>query len=426
MQADKICREVFEHFSDTIFSRIEIRQFEREENTSELDNFLLIVKRDLLVSELEKEGEKFSISEAFYSDESIYFFVIYYNNEGKKLFDKYQIFFDKIVKELFDYFVKEFYANNSYFYNGSINSIIIRDSIDALVTEISRQCCKNNDFSLYDDINLSLKNILGELSAQTYEKNTTKGVIYFTKSPENADFQFEFNNFEDYGRFNMNNLKLLRKLLELTSTKNGIGIISDTNYIYGIGSIKPDSDYYSVIFNDDRKWTVFEKENELISIRNNSLVFISSFISKREFISYASRVFPEKKDSEDIPAMYNILRGLVKQKKGTILVIKKDAGEFIKKYQDLCITINPVRLDDKNVERLSSIDGAIIMDENCICYGFGVVLDGLDTGFGNRARGSRYNSSERFFNLYKNENSTDLMVFILSDDGNFNLFPEYN
>ena len=122
--------------------------------------------------------------------------------------------------------------------------------------------------------------------------------------------------------------------------------------------------------------------------------------------------------------MYNIMKTLVKQEKGTILVIKHDAESFIKKYEDLCMVIDPVKLDEKNVEKLSSIDGAIIMDENCICYGFGAVLDGLDTGFGNRGRGARYNSSERFYNLYKNETDTDLMVFILSDDGNYNFFPE--
>ncbi len=157
---------------------------------------------------------------------------------------------------LFGYFIKEYYADNTYFYNGSINSIILSDSIDSLVTEISRNCCNNNDFSLYDNINLSLKNILSELSSITYEKNLTEGLIYFTSSPDNANFQFKFSNYEDYGRFDLKNLKLLRKLLELTSPKNEIGIISDTNFIYGIGEIKKDCNYYSVVFDEDRKWTI--------------------------------------------------------------------------------------------------------------------------------------------------------------------------
>ncbi len=269
-----------------------------------------------------------------------------------------------------------------------------------------------------------MRNILEELASTTYEKTSTEGLIFFTDSPDKANFQFKFKDYSEYGNFNQNNIRLIRKLLELTSVKNGIGIISDTNAIYGIGSLKEGIESFSVSFDGDRKWTLFENEDELLSIRNNNVVFVSNLISKREFTSYATKVFPEKKDSEDIATLYNILKTLVKQKKGTILVVKKDAEKLIQKYQDLCMVINPVQLDEKNVEKLSSIDGAIILNENCTCYGFGAVLDGLDTGTGNRSRGSRFNSSERFYNLYKNENNTALMVFILYDDGNYNFFPE--
>lgn len=423
MQADKICHELFEQFSESLFSRIEIKQFEND-SENQINPFFLVVTRDQLSAELEKSNEKYVISEAFAKDGKLDFFVIFFNREERKTYEKYQTFFDILVDELFKYFIKEFNENNDYFYNGTIHSLITRDTIDSLVTDISKKCSPGNDFSLYDNINLSLKNILSELSTLTYEKNQTEGLIFFTDSPANADFQFEFKNYEEYGEFDMKNIRFLRKLLELTNLKSRIGIISDTNHIFGIGSIKEGFETYSVAFDDDRKWTVYDKGNELVSIRNNTLIFVSSLISKREFVSYATKVFPEKKDSEDIGLIYNLIKALVKQKKGTILVIKKGAGEFIKKYQDLCMVINPVKLDEKNVERLSSIDGAIIMDENCICYGFGAVLDGLDTGSGNRGRGSRYNSSERFYNLYKNEENTDLMVFILSDDGNFNFFPE--
>lgn len=422
MQADKICHEVFELFSDSLFSSIEIKQFSDTIELSDMNAFMLIVQRDSLIDELENAGELFSISQSFISDGNPSFFIIHYNNGERKLFEKYETFIKKLEEQLFDYFIKQYNIDNSYFYNSSSNSIIIQDSIDSLVTDISKKCRKNDDFSIYDNINLSLKNIINELSAQTYEKSITEGFIYFTQSPENANYQFEFTNYESYGKFELKNIKLLRKLMELTDTKKQIGIISDTNFIYGLGTIADETEFYCVRFDDDRKWTLSENQNELISIRNNNLIVIGSFISKKEFSQYTSKVFPHSTE-EEVENMYSILKSLIKEKKGTILVIKKDAQDFTKKYQDLCIEINPVKLDEKNVEKLSSIDGAIIMDDKCICYGFGAVLDGLDTGTGNRARGSRYNSSERFYNLYKNEEGTDLMVFILSDDGNYNFFP---
>lgn len=451
MQADRICHELFEQFSENLFEKIELKQYELEQKKTGGDSslprddenlsFEIMLKREQLILELKKGCNNFVVSEGFSDQNKISFFVIYINNEEKRTYEKARIFFDKLMEELFSYFNKEFLADNTYFYNGSIISIITRDSIDSLVTEISRRCCKNNEFSLYDNINLSLKNVLSELASTTYEKSEAEGLIYFVDDIEKVNFQFEFKNHEEYGSFDLGNIRLLRKLLELTSVKNDIGIISDTNFIYGLGSIKDEvlregsggvlsfehgsQNFYSVIFEGNRKWTVYENNDEVISIRNNSLVFVNSLISKREFASYLVKVFPEKKDSDDIGAMYGIVKALVKQRKGTILVIKKDAQNFIQKYQDLCMIINPVRLDDKNAEKLSSIDGAIIMDENCICYGFGAVLDGLDTGTGNRGRGSRFNSSERFYNLYKNEENTDLMVFILSDDGNYNFFPDF-
>lgn len=434
MQADRLCHEVFEHLSDSIFSRIEIKQFDlpdgqenSQENNSENNQRLFenIVAREQLSVELEKSNEKFEISESFCEDNKMNFFIIFINKEEKRTYEKYITIYEIVIKELFDYLIREYTKNNSYFYNTSLNTLIIRSSIDNLVTEISRKCRSNNEFSLYDNINFSLKSILGDLSSLTYEKNDTEGLIYFVPSIDSVTFQYEFENYEEYGLFALENLKLIRKLLELTNAKTGIGIISDTNNIYGIGSIKEDKEYFSVTFENEHKWTVSENGNELITVRNNSLVLINNFLTKKEFTNYASKIFPKKVDSEndEIANMYSILKSLIKQGKGTILVIKENARDLIQKYRDLCITIKPVKLDEKNVEKLSSIDGAIIMDENCICYGFGAVLDGLDTGTGNRARGSRFNSSERFYNLYKNDDNTALMVFILSDDGNFNLFP---
>ena len=433
MQAEKVCIEVFEHLSDDIFSRIELKSFSKENESENAKSFTNIIKREQISSELEKANEKFFISEAFEADDKINFFVIIFNKDQKKNIEKYFTFYEKVITQLFEYLINEYKNCNSYFYNSTANFIIIRAALDNLVTEISRKSCNDNGFSLYDNINFSLKGIINELSFLTYEKNSTEGLIYFTSSPENADFQFKFENYEDYGKFDNRNLKLLRKLLELTSKKNEIGIISDTNNIYGIGSIKDGCDFFSVSFDEDQKWTICENETELVTVRNNSLIFVNSFLSKKEFSNYVRKIFPTLIESDkygdnissgdEIGNMYSILKSLIKQGKGTILVVKKDAAEFIKKYQDLCIIIAPVKLDEKNVEKLSSIDGAIIMDEKCVCYGFGVVLDGLDTGLGNRARGSRFNSSERFYNLYKNEKNEDLMVFILSDDGNFNLFP---
>lgn len=427
LQADRILTEVFNQFSENFFEKIEIKQFENQfpQEQSEMQlqasAFFTIIARDQLLSELDDKKSVF-ISNAFTENGLIYFLVIHYNPSKDKLVQKYQTYFNYLKDTLFTFLIDEWKKDNFYFYNSSINDILIHNSINDFMTEISKKCCGYEEIALYENINLSMLNILTDLSYLTYEKINTEGLIHFTNSPLNADFQFRFDNPEDFGFFNQSNLKLLRKLLELTSIRKDIGIITDTNLIYGIGKIKPECLYYSATFEDDHKWTISKNDIELISIKDNSIQLENSRITPSEFNNYVSEIFPEISE-ENYSNMYNIIKTLIKQQKGTILVVMKDAQKYIDRYRDLAILIDPVKLDEKNVEKLSSIDGAIIMDENCICYGFGVVLDGIDTGSGNRARGSRYNSSERFYNYCKSENNSDLFVFILSDDGNYNFFP---
>lgn len=439
ISAERIVEEVFEQFPEVEIEKLDVECFDAKrleadgDNSNELDweNFAFYAAdaRKRLEEKLKTVDCKWAVSEPLFDYGKIVFFVIYLNHYDEKLYSKYKILFDRIIHTIFDFFTEKWKEDTLSFNNSSVCNFLIQKAIDSVIVGISSECYGGEfesslkDAALYENINLSLPNILSALSYQTYEKSVTEGLIYFTDRVGNVDFQFKFENPEDFGRFELKNSKLIRKMLELTDSREGIGLISDTNMIYGIGSIQGDKNYWQVEYKNDHKWTVYCREKEMLTLKDNSLVFSGGALSKKEFIAYGEKVFPEKAGSDSIPKMYDIIRTLAKQGKGTILVIMKNAREYINKYRDLCMVIEPVLMDEKNVEKLSSIDGAIFMDENCMCYGFGVVLDGLDTGTGNRARGSRYNSSERFFNLYKNEEETGLMIFILSDDGNYNLFP---
>lgn len=62
------------------------------------------------------------------------------------------------------------------------------------------------------------------------------------------------------------------------------------------------------------------------------------------------------------------------------------------------IKVKPFSLVDhfKSVNPISSIDGAIIIDEDGICYAIGVILDGKAYNVGDTSRGARYNSAITF------------------------------
>lgn len=63
MQADRICHELFEQFSESLFYKIDLKQYEAEDvSLEEFENnaFLQMLKRDQVCAEVEKETSIFS------------------------------------------------------------------------------------------------------------------------------------------------------------------------------------------------------------------------------------------------------------------------------------------------------------------------------------------------------------------------------
>ena len=206
-----------------------------------------------------------------------------------------------------------------------------------------------------------------------------------------------------------------------------IEIISDAKYIYGIAKENKKNDHYSISFLANSSWEIAESEKTIVTFKNNRIESINSdksLVFVDELEEKYKTIFSPNKALEKI---IQCIKSLIDENKGTILVISNKAKHLVDYYQDLCIKIKPKQISNENIKKLSSIDGAIIIDEKGICYGFGAILDGLHTKKGSAARGSRYNSSQRFFEYQKSKsdnNQTKLLVFVLSDDGNYNIFPE--
>ena len=76
-----------------------------------------------------------------------------------------------------------------------------------------------------------------------------------------------------------------------------------------------------------------------------------------------------------------------------------------------------MRIHKKKIKFLIKIDGAVLADQKLNCFSFGVILDGLaNSAIGTPARGSRYNSSYRYWHT-RNSEGDKLLVIVISDDG---------
>ena len=85
--------------------------------------------------------------------------------------------------------------------------------------------------------------------------------------------------------------------------------------------------------------------------------------------------------------------------------------------------IKPEYLDPNAVARLGGVDGAILLGPDGRCHAFGVILDGMGTSSGDRARGARFNSSVRYQQTSERSLQVGAMVIVISDDGTVDLIP---
>lgn len=316
---------------------------------------------------VQKYGSEIEVSECVFGEyHQIAFLIIKFDKKTYKHL-KEELFLKKCTENFLKK-IRELYADkNSNFYHFDFCSSILRNATDFFFRHISKSLTNNENKMLFSCIE--------DLSRLTYEKKKIQGLLLFYSENEieNLEFQFPFTKRKEISK---ENIKLVRKLLELTNEEDDLGLISDTKYIYGIGKENKNINHYSISFSPNYSWMLKNSKEIILNYKNNKEVTINSekLLEENLKISF-DNVFEKEIDKN----FFKVLRQLVNEDKGTILVISNKAEELISEYEDLCIRIEPEQLTKNNISKLSSIDGAIVTDDNGICYGFGVVLDGIDT-----------------------------------------------
>lgn len=116
----------------------------------------------------------------------------------------------------------------------------------------------------------------------------------------------------------------------------------------------------------------------------------------------------------------SLIKESIKQKHGTIVVISGGVEEEVKRLKSQAIPIDPVELSSSLIKLITSIDGAILIDQDGICHAIGVILDGLASKNGKPSRGARYNSAIR----YVEYTDHPCMAVVISEDGLIDLVPD--
>lgn len=216
----------------------------------------------------------------------------------------------------------------------------------------------------------------------------------------------------------------VRKFLEL-STNDSI-IISDSAVIYGLGEIAgkynpKDESLFIINFISHYKWEVLHDNNPMMIVEFKLPNIPKDKIDRVKFYSDLPRVFKgiTKRQIDDL---WDVTMQATKQKHGTMLVVSSVASEESVRLGKQSFAIKPIKVNSNLIQQITSIDGAVLLDENSICYAIGVILDGLATDKGDSSRGARFNSAIRYYEQFGKSNP--VVIVIISEDGMINLIPE--
>lgn len=251
------------------------------------------------------------------------------------------------------------------------------------------------------------------LSTAKYEGAQLLGTLvkgargYYRKKGHQAKIKFD-----SKIDFEIRNIRYIRKILEISNSQLPLLITYD-NKIIGLTTCT---------------MTYECKINILGALRwdlvwNNQKICFKDGIFKIPSSKHSTIDFPKKLmiSNESLGKMQCIIQQAAKQIHGTLIIVghKRDIVMEVKR---LCkynrgMEISPINLFENQeiIINLTAIDGAIMIDTDCICYAIGVILDGESVTKGTPSRGARYNSAINYIKS-KNIKGQIYDAIIISED----------
>lgn len=271
----------------------------------------------------------------------------------------------------------------------------------------------NGEFLIYDRLN--------QISALKYEQMIGSGKIVFTrKDHPDLNKKISFVN-----PIQIENHRALRKLLELTSddcfihmnAKEAWGLVSCESYS------GEKEDLYEIEILGYHYWCLKHARKTLMLVQDGLPFLPSPKVDENKLRKDIPRIFKEY--SYDLELLISLIKEAEREKHGTMLVISVNAGSETERLCNQAICLEPVVLTPTLLKQLTPIDGAVLVDPLGVCYGIGVILDGIATKSGSLARGARFNSAIRYVETQTESMECMCMAVVVSEDGGIDYFPNY-
>jgi hypothetical protein len=165
-------------------------------------------------------------------------------------------------------------------------------------------------------------------------------------------------------------------------------------------------------FHHDGMWELKRDGTNILQVQVTQDRSAAQTFSQSRFGEYVRDVFGHPGEV-DMVRLWDLISAAAKQLRGTNVLISEAAAREAERLGSQVTRVTPVLLSAELMERVTSIDGTVIIDPRGMCYAIGGILDGPVSGRGDRTRGGRYNSAL----MYADHTPFRSLIVVISQDG---------
>ena len=259
--------------------------------------------------------------------------------------------------------------------------------------------------------------VFNTVSSLRYEKAEGAGSYIIAKGDHDAIescLRFSTNQSLDSGRAS-------RKLLELASEQ--MPLHTDSNEIFGLCNVEgydaKNENLFLVNVTGHQEWELCHNNVCMMTVKFGRPALPSLGLNVGKLRADLSRLFPDV-SSDQHTDLIGLVKQAQKESHGTMLLISDAAESESARLSTQATPITPAKLTPALLGQLTTIDGAVILSPEGICYAIGAILDGLATDEGDPSRGARYNSAVR----YVKSSQVNCLAVVVSEDGGTTFLPD--
>ncbi|WP_171056060.1 diadenylate cyclase [Paenibacillus sinopodophylli] len=293
--------------------------------------------------------------------------------------------------------------------------------------------------TLFDNFRLPDVQIFNTLSGLTYESSNCYASIIFENNFMNIENNVDRVNFKKNTLISIDECRKIRKLLQISQGNYSLYARNKFNWeICGLTSVKSTTNDMEISFIGHMRW-ILKKSNKSIICYDKGKYSIPSLMNdennlKDQISQYLEVEISDHKSNK----LYELICESKNQNHGTLIIFTNTAEKLTKRLSEFGrgIAIEPIDLSLKKelIYNFTSIDGALIIDDDGICFGIGMILDGIACSHANIGRGARYNSAYTFIANHVDFNSENVwikeneryMAVVISEDRTIDIITNSN